>query len=105
MEETTPLVSHSAAEGVWNEAVLWLGTPLPRSWISYLADRAETIYAHNPRFRRLLGQKGNAGREWLWSFMRHWMWALIQQHRPEQHRRLPTAYSIGRELPANCDSH
>lgn len=70
-----------------------------RSWIGFLAERAEVIYAHNARFRQLLRQRGNAGRDWLWAFMRHWLSARIGEYHPHLHARLPASYCVGHELP------
>ena len=99
IEHDTPLVPQAVAVAVWEEASLWLGEPLPRRWIAQLTARANTAYGGNDRFRRLLRRHGNAGRDWLWAFTRHWLAALIRKHRPELHARLPGSYSVGHPLP------
>ena len=66
--------------------------------IDWDTRRTEVIAWHNPRFRRLLRQPGNAGRDRLWAFMRHWLSALILKHRPDLHRRLPSSYNVGHPL-------
>lgn len=44
--------------------------------IDFLVKYAETIYAHNDRFRRKVNSnanQGNAGRDYLINFMAHWL--------------------------------
>jgi hypothetical protein len=98
IEHDTPLVPRAVAEGVWEEASVLVKASLPRSWMVQLTERAETVYEHNRRFRSLIRARGNHGREWLWSFMRHWLAALIQAHRPDLKRRLPAAYPMARAI-------
>jgi hypothetical protein len=39
-----------------------------------LAEKANTVYQHNKRFRKAIRSKnGNYGRDYLYSFMRHWV--------------------------------
>jgi hypothetical protein len=99
IEADTPIVPRAVAAAVCEEASVWLEAELPRSWIVILAVRANEIYVHNPRFRRLLQRPGNAGRDWLWSFNRHWLSGLIWRYSRELHARLPVAYSVGQPLP------
>jgi hypothetical protein len=50
--------------------------------VKYLVERAETIYAHNPRFRKGVDSNanhGNAGRDYLVGFMRHWLSGEIRK--------------------------
>jgi hypothetical protein len=83
---------------VWEEASAWLQEELPASWVGQLTERANAIYACNPRFRSLIRRSGDAGRDWLWAFTRHWMAGLLSKHRRELYSRLPNSYSVGREL-------
>lgn len=39
----------------------------------YLTMRAENIFAENAQFRKGVKQSGNKGRDYLESFMRHWL--------------------------------
>lgn len=88
-------------EAVCEEAGVWLGQPLPRRWVRELTARANTLYAHNPRFRRKIRANGNHGRDYLWAFVRHWLSGLMWERRPHLHARLPGSYSIGPPLPPN----
>ena len=100
IEDDTPIVPHAIASAVWEEAGAWLGEELPREWRARLNERAEALYASNARVRRRLRGSGNGGRDWLWTFMRHWLTALIWQHRPDLHARLPAGFSVGHPLPS-----
>jgi len=97
--QDTSLAPHAIASGVWEEAGAWLGVELPREWLTRLTERAEAVYARNLRARRRLRSPGNAGRDWLWAFMRHWLAALIQRRRPELYARFPSEFATGHPLP------
>jgi hypothetical protein len=84
---------------VCEEASLWLGEPFSRAWVAELAERANVVYQHNARFRRLLRRRGDAGWEWLAAFMRHWLYALLASRRPDLCQRLPGPYAAGQDLP------
>ena len=102
IESDTPIVPRAVMEMVCEEAGLWLGQPLPRRWIRELTARANTIYAHNPRFRRKIRGQGNSGRDYLRTFARHWLSGLISEHRSHAYPRLPASFSIGQPLPTNA---
>lgn len=95
IEADTPIVPRAVAMSVWEEACVWLDEELPRAWAHRLAARANVIYARNPRFRQIIRGHGNAGRDWLWAFTRHWLAARIQKYRPDLYVRLPRNYSVG----------
>lgn len=97
IEDDTPIVPRAVAEQVCERASLWLGEALPREWALELAERANVVYQHNAKFRRLLNRRGDAGKEWLAAFMRHWLCALLASRRPDLCRRLPESYAVGRE--------
>ncbi|MBE0540369.1 MAG: hypothetical protein IH623_03200 [Verrucomicrobia bacterium] len=95
----TPIVPRAVAETVWEEATVYLQTELPRAWVRRLAVRAQMAYHRNAQFRRLLHQNGDAGRDWLWAFMRHWLAARLRAHRHDLYARLPASFSVGGDLP------
>ena len=103
IEHDTPIVARAVAEGVHEEASGWLGEPLPRSWIRQLVARADTVYAYNAHFRRLLRGQGNRGLDWLWAFNRHWLADLLWRHRYHLYTRLPSSFSAGHPLPKRSD--
>ena len=99
IELDTPIVPRAIAAAVVEEAGVWLGQPLPRRWIRELTAYANTVYAHNPRFRRRVCGQGTAGRDYLWAFTRHWLSGLMWERRPQLHARLPNTYCVGHPLP------
>jgi hypothetical protein len=100
IQNDTPIVPRAVAEAVWQEASVYLQAELPRAWVRRLAIRANMVYQRNAQFRVLLRKDGEAGRDWLWAFTRHWLAALIAKHHPDLHAQLPGDYNTGRELPA-----
>ena len=98
IQNETPIVPRAVAEAVWEEACVYLKTELPRAWMRRLAVRANLTYQRNEQFRKLLRKNGDAGRDWLWAFTRHWLAALIRKHQPELHARLPGDYNVGGAL-------
>ena len=99
IESDTPIVPRAVMEAVCEEAGVWLGQPLPRRWVRELTAYANTVYAHNPRFRRKVRAPGDRGRDYLWAFTRHWLAGLMWEQRPQLHARLPNSYSVGHPLP------
>jgi len=43
--------------------------------------------------------RGNAPRDWLYSFMRHWLGSMLKMERPDLCRCLPWSFAIGHRLP------
>ncbi len=64
-----------------------------------LTRRAEAICRRNATFRARIRASGNSGRDYLWSFMRHWISGLIFKRDPALADRLPAGYRIGQALP------
>ena len=100
IEEDTIILPQLIARFVCEEASLWLGEPFPVEWQTELALHANMLYQNNPSVRQIIRKRGNAGRDWLIAFMRHWLFALLLWRRPELSRRLPDSYWSGKELPA-----
>ncbi len=99
IEDDTPIDPLALAERVCQEASLWLGEGFPREWAAELAERANVVYQHNPRFRGRLRVAGDAGQHRLRAFMRHWLCALLASRRPDLVARLPSSYASGHDLP------
>ena len=99
IESDTPIVPRAVMEAVCEEAGVWLGRPLPRRWLRELTARANAVYARNPRFRRKVRAKGDSGRDYLWSFTRHWLAGLMWERRPQLQARLLNSYNVGQPLP------
>lgn len=99
IQNATPIAPRAAAEAVWQEARVYLKAELPRAWVRRLTVRANMVYQRNARFRALLCKDGDAGRDWLWAFTRHWLAALIWEQQGDMHSRLPAEFLVGRTLP------
>jgi hypothetical protein len=92
------IVPEAIARAVVEEASFYLEYDLPHHWIRRLTHRAYVTLECNADFRRKI-ERGNNGRDLLWSFMRHWLCALMAKELPHLHSRLPSEYNVGRELP------
>ena len=98
LEDCTPLVAIAIARQVIDEASRWLGEPLPARYAAGLAHRARRFFVHSPRHRRRWIASPDAGRDWLYTFMRHWLAARLHTERPALHARLPHDYNTGAPL-------
>jgi hypothetical protein len=99
LETRTSLVPLAVAREIVDEASRWLGVRLPARYAAGLAHRARRIYAHSPAFREKLHRPGDAGRDLLWIFMRHWLADRLHREAPALYRRLPADYAAGADLP------
>ena len=99
IEDETAIIPRAAAEVVCEEVSVWLGEPMPRLWVAELAERANVVYQHNTRFRRLLRTCGDTGNGWLLAFMRHWLCGLLASRRSDLYQRLPGTFAAGQKLP------
>lgn len=61
--------------------------------IEYLCERARRSAEANESTRRKL--RGAQGREWLYSFMRHWLAAELDRTQPAVFRRLHARFAMG----------
>jgi hypothetical protein len=93
----TEIVPQAVAAAVCAEAGTWLGAAMPKRWMDELVERAETVYQHNAQFARSLRRR--SGRDCLWAFTRHWLFAMLASRRPDLAARLPSSYAIGQDLP------
>ena len=98
IERQTEIMPWVIADSVLGEASRWLHTDLPPEWADWLDARAERSFARRGQFHRLIsanGNSGNAGRDNLCKFMRHWLASRLARARPALYRRLPPSYSLG----------
>jgi hypothetical protein len=65
----------------------WRAKENPEDW---------TVHDH---FRKLMRGRGNAPRDWLYAFMRHWLAALLDLERPDLYQCLPEDFNLGHGLP------
>lgn len=89
------IVPYAVAVQVVEELELLTESRLPDAarFIDHLVVYAEEVAAANERFRRQL--RGGQGREWLYTFMRHWLAAELKRRQPAVFRRLPPRYAMG----------
>ena len=98
LEAETPIVAIAVARQVVEEATRWLGEPLPSRYAAGLAHRARRVFAHSGPYRRRMASAGEAGRDWVYALMRHWLAARLQEERPGAYARLPRGFALGEEL-------
>jgi hypothetical protein len=82
IEDDTPIMPWVVADSVIREIERYLwptgdcglrGPQSAEDLTEKLAGKANTIYQRNEQFRRKIRGNGNAGRDYLYMFMRHWV--------------------------------
>src|ERR1035437_8012936 len=99
LERETLLMPWLIAESICGEASLFLDVELPARYAVWMEAKAEVCYASPGHFRKLLRGRGNAPRDWLRVFMRHWLTGLLGVERPYLYECLPTSFALGHPLP------
>ena len=100
LERDTQLMPWLVADSVCGEVSGFLGVEIPARYSDWLDAKAERCYAGNAHFRKLMRGRGNAPREWLYAFMRHWLAALLDLERPDLYQCLPEDFNLGQRLPS-----
>ena len=98
IERDTSLLPQVIADSVCLEVATYLQSKNLMSYTEQLVGRAKNTYAVNERWRRQL-QRQN-GRDVLYSFMRHWLAALLKKEQPRLFAELPASFTNGEPLPA-----
>jgi hypothetical protein len=99
LERDTLLMPWAIAESVCGEASRFLGVEIPARYAAWIEARAELAYAKPGHFRKLMRGRGNAPRDWLRVYMRHWLAGLLGTERPDFYECLPDTFALGRWLP------
>jgi hypothetical protein len=107
IEDETPILPWIVADAVISELETHLACPLRGPECSHeladmLSDHANKIYKHNEQFRKRIRSKadgGDAGRDWLYAFMRHWLTAVAIM-RGIRRERIPAEFAIGKPIRA-----
>ncbi len=99
LERDTQLMPWLIAETVCGEVSQILGLDLPVRYAVWLEAKAELCYSGHRHFHKLMRGRGNAPRDWLYVFMRHWLGSLLQLERPDLCRCLPMSFAYGQRLP------
>jgi hypothetical protein len=87
------------ADTVCGEVSSFLGVEIPARYSDWLDAKAERCYARHGHFRKLMRGRGNAPRDWLYAFMRHWLAAMLDLERPDLYQCLPEDFNLGHRLP------
>lgn len=104
LERETLLMPEAIAASVVQEAERFLGAELPGSFTGRLAAKAELLYARHRHFHQAVNRPGNAGRENLYMFMRHWTAGWLKRERSALYKRLPASFAMGQRLPETAAS-
>ena len=99
LERDTQLMPWLIADTVCGEVSRFLGVEIPARYSDWLDAKAERCYARHDHFRKLMRGRGNAPRDWLYAFMRHWLAALLDLERPDLYQCLPEDFNLGHRLP------
>lgn len=95
IEEDTVIIPEAVASGVVDELRMKFDTEFP-GLEDKLVRQAEAFYKSNDRFRKRI--RSADGRDWLWSFMRHWAASDLRRESPEISRKLPPDFARGLPL-------
>ncbi len=69
-----------------------------RKLVNELYKQAEVVYASNKSFAKKIKAKGNKGRDALYSFMRHWLAALLKKKHPLIYKKIPRSFDTGTKI-------
>jgi hypothetical protein len=100
LERDTLLVPEWIAESVVQEVERFLGADLPADFTAHLAAKAEYLYPRHAQFKKMLNRPGNAGRNSLYMYMRHWTASWLKRERFALYKKLPRSFGLGQALPA-----
>ena len=95
LERETLRMPGAIAESVVQEAERFLAAELPANFATRLAAKAEYLYPRHPHFRKMLNRPGNAGRNHLYTYMRHWTAGRLKRERNPLHKKLPWSFGHG----------
>jgi hypothetical protein len=101
IEADTSILVDVVAESVCDEASRLLGDPIDTEhMIEYLVDHAQQIYEHNPTFRKNIRSEanhGNAGRDHLYTYMRHWLTSELVKQVHDRRKLIDSGFSMGED--------
>lgn len=97
----TGIIPEAVAEAAIEHAQVITGENIKNHRIAegHLVGHAEATYASNKDFRKKVQSEaddGNAGRDYLFMYMRHWLAAWLKKHDSKVFRKLPSGYGVGR---------
>jgi hypothetical protein len=101
-----PVGAFEAATGIAPRYVAWRVTAevqqhyrvgLPATAVDHLVRRAERVFARNDTWQSKV--RGQRGRAYVVSFMRHWLSAYLCAEAPRLFEQLPSSFQNGEPLP------
>jgi len=98
LERDTLLTPEWVAESVVQEAERFLKADLPADFVDRLAAKAYRLYPRHRQFKQMLNRPGNAGRNNLYMYMRHWTAAWLKRERYALYQKLPWSFALGQPL-------
>ena len=110
IEDETALLPHVIADSVIRELFLlardtYAAMPTlseTEDAVTYLTDYAETVYQANPDWRKKI-KRGMSGRDYLYSFMRHWLAGYAKVHWPSLFGLIPESFRVGVEYRSKAN--
>ena len=98
IEKETMLLPSVVADCVIQELECWFRQAfhMREEMHAALCERAQGCYQHNERFRKWL-KRPKQGRDYLYSFMRHWLTGEVKDRYPALYPKLPYEYWNGRD--------
>lgn len=102
IEADTSIMTDVLAEAVCEDAARLLDLPtVDERLVGYLTAYANTVYSHNPRFRRKVRSEanhGNAGRNYLYIYMCHWIAGELIKQGASRRLLVDSGFSMGHLL-------
>jgi hypothetical protein len=98
LERDTLLMPEAISASVVQEAERFLNASLPDDFAARLAAKAHHLYPRHRHFQEMLNRPGNAGRNHLYMYMRHWTAGWLKRERCALYKKLPWSYGQGRPL-------
>ena len=98
LERDTLLTPEWVAESVVQEVERFLKAEVPENFAERLAAKAYHLYPRHKHFKKMLNRPGNAGRNNLYMYMRHWTASWLKRERPTLHKKLPYSFGNGQRL-------
>ena len=102
IEADTSIMPDVLAETVCERAAHLLDKPdvaRDESLVEYLVNHANEVYSHNPDFRKKVKSEadhGNAGRDYLCSYMCHWIASELIKKGASRRLLVDSGFSMGK---------
>jgi len=106
LESETVILPGVIADNVVHEVCLYLYANYARdvsetvqeTWTQALEDRANRLYAANEKWRAKVKRNNTYGRDYLYTFMRHWLAGEVRDTSQNLYSLLPASFANGEPL-------